>query len=347
MRRLAFVAAAFVLVSCGPQVEIDDAGSAGDSGTVGSSGDGGDGAIPPAPATTATPMPPNPTTPTSLSDTASMTMTTSPTTQSDVTTSEPPPPPGGACEDHFDCPTLLCLELSDAPPDPDAYCENAPAGGATRFTGTMRSISTQVPVPGSYVVVASALEAVTNPAMANPLAEGFTGRAGLLDITSPMPLAAQIGAVAIADAPGHYLSATGIAAPQDDGTYLPGNGVHDLWIVSTQDLELWSERLATEPELAPYLPLGELGGIVGILRDPEGVPRSGFFVGSDAPSSDAIIRFPTPDGMQADVTSELGLFIILNPALGETFSAVTFDVQSDSVAAASTNGVVFTVGLIL
>lgn len=347
MRRLAFVAAAFVLVSCGPQVEIDDAGSAGDSGTVGSSGDGGDGAIPPAPATTATPMPPNPTTPTSLSDTASMTMTTSPTTQSDVTTSEPPPPPGGACEDHFDCPTLLCLELSDAPPDPDAYCENAPAGGATRFTGTMRSISTQVPVPGSYVVVASALEAVTNPAMANPLAEGFTGRAGLLDITSPMPLAAQIGAVAIADAPAHYLSATSIAAPQDDGTYLPGNDVHDLWVVATQDLALWNEELAAEPQLAPLLPLGEAGGLVGIVRDPEGVPHSGIVVGSDSPGSTAIVRFPAPNGMQADATSELGLFIILEPSLGETFSAVTRDGETAPVVAASTSGVVFTVGVIL
>jgi hypothetical protein len=355
MRGLVIVGVGWMLAACGPQVDIDDAGQDTEPGSAGSGeGDGTSGGD-----ATTTPAPPCPTLgcgdggvpPEPTSATAVTTVATSETSETSetfsVTTDQPPEPPGAACEDHFDCPTLLCLEYSDAPPDPEAYCGNAPRGGATRFTGTVRTISDLTPVPNAFVVVASALQTLTNPAGATPFAEGFSAGGGLFDITSSEAIAAQIGVVAIVDAPGSYLSGTTIAAALDDGTYLPGNDAHDIWLVGTEDLGAWSEALALELGPQPFLPLGEAGGFVGLVRTPDGTPRSDVVVVPDALDSTAIVRYPSPNGLQTSATSELGLFVIVQPALAETFLVITPDGEASPITAASANGIVLTAGVIL
>lgn len=250
------------------------------------------------------------------------------------------------CADQLDCASGYCLSFSDAPPDENAVCESPPAGGATRVTGTVRSISTQVSAPGVSVAVASAIDAAINPFGVTPFAEGVTDNAGMVDVTSSGPLSAAIGVVAIAQREGFALTLTGVASEIPGGDYGPGNDVHDIWLVSTADLEQWNDLMASDVAAMPYLPVGEQGGLVGLVRAPDGSPVEGAVVASSSPDSAAVIRYVAPGDVVGGATTSTGVFIVLNPALAETFTA-SGPTGETSFVAGSAAGVVFAAAPIL
>lgn len=254
-------------------------------------------------------------------------------------------PDGEPCITHAECQSGYCLSYSDAPVDPNAICEPAPEGGNTRVTATVRSLTTQNIASGATVDIISALNAATDPVGATSLLGAVADGAGLVDGVTMDPLSAQIGVVARATTANFALSATGVAAPNDDGSYPPGNAVHDLWVIAQADVDYFNDALATDVDAAPFLPIGQEGGMVGIVRDETGTPVEGATVFSAAFESDAVVRYVGAAGANAEATDALGLFVVLNPALAEEFVVQT-DASENGFTAGSAAGVVFIVGVI-
>jgi hypothetical protein len=97
---------------------------------------------------------------------------------------------------------------------------------------------------------------------------------------------------------------------------------------------------AVDPAL---LPLGDAGGVVGMVRDATGNPVAGAVVASTNAGTSSLVRYLNIDGTFNEVaTSELGLFVILDPALPEDFEASVGGMVVGGGTAGSANDVVFT-----
>lgn len=255
-------------------------------------------------------------------------------------------PEGGACVSNSECMSLVCELYTDVADNKDGTCAATPEGGNTRIVGTVWDFASGAPVGGAALTVASALNAATNPTMVTPLVEVTAGGDGRVDGTSTMPISAQIGIVGLVSAADYYLTATGLAAPNDDGTYGPANDIHDIWAVAQSDLTAWSEALAMDADVpGDALPLGDAGGVVGVVRDiNNGAPVTGATVVSETDGSAALVRYLGDDGLfNVDGTGASGIFVILNPALAETFVAeMGGSAISGSGTAGSTDNAVFT-----
>jgi hypothetical protein len=252
---------------------------------------------------------------------------------------------GEACASNSECNSGLCLIYTDSPLNDDAVCAETPEGCNTRVTGTVFDFSDREPVSGETVRVVAALDAITNPAGATALMEGTTDGQGRIDLTSASPLSAAIAILAIAGGGDSYLTVTGLASPID-GSYPPGVGNHDMWVVPAATLTQWSEDLADDPGIPENaLPLGERGGIVGLVRDSTtGEPIQGATVAPTADSSNAVVRYlDDTGGFNEDVTGASGIFVIFGaPTTGETFAATVDGQQIASTQAGSANNVIFT-----
>src|SRR5690606_20548741 len=105
--------------------------------------------------------------------------------------------------------------------------------------------------------------------------------------------------------------------------YGPANTIRDIWVVPETALTDWSGYLEADSEFENALPLGEAGGVVGLVRDAEtGDPIAGaVVVPTNGDTSDAVIRYlnDAGDGFVTEATSGLGVFVIVKPGLGETF----------------------------
>lgn len=255
---------------------------------------------------------------------------------------------GEACTANSDCASGVCTIFTDVPLNADAVCDPTPsmtdAGCNTRITGTVFDFSTLMPSEGATMKVAAALNAITDPAGADALAEATSGADGRLDVTTEVPISAAIAIIALVEAPGAYLTATGLASPVEGSAYGVANGIHDLWLVPTASLDAWSAALATDVDVpAELLPLGDAGGIVGLVRDAAGMPIAGAVVEA-APGSAAIIRYVAADNtIVTDATTDTGIFVILGGAqTGEDYTAsVGGSVVADG-RAGTANNVVFT-----
>ncbi len=227
---------------------------------------------------------------------------------------------GAACTANSDCASGVCTIFTDVPLNADAVCDPTPsmtdAGCNTRITGTVFDFSTLAPTEGATMKVAAALNAITNPAGADALAEATSGADGRLDVTTEVPISAAIAIIALVEAPGAYLTATGLASPAEGSAYGVANGIHDLWLVPTASLDAWSTALGTDVDVpAELLPLGDAGGIVGLVRDAAGMPIAGAVVEA-APGSAAVIRYVAADNtIVADATTDTGIFVILGGML--------------------------------
>ena len=113
-------------------------------------------------------------------------------------------------------------------------------------------------------------------------------------------------------------------------------------------LDDWSAMLMDDEDFAGALPLGDLGGVVGKVRNSKsGEAFEGVeVVPRDPDTSMAVIRYLDEDkmGFNQDMTASHGLFVIVNPGLGENFDAVMGgevlpDIQG---TAGSASGAVFT-----
>ena len=116
---------------------------------------------------------------------------------------------GAACTSNGDCMSGVCLLFNDVPPTPDATCAPTPAACETRVTATLKNLSTGMPIGGSTVNIVKALDAITNPTGATPLASGMSGGDGRLDVTTDMAVNAPFGIVAIAGGGDFFTTATG------------------------------------------------------------------------------------------------------------------------------------------
>jgi hypothetical protein len=252
---------------------------------------------------------------------------------------------GDSCSSHSDCESGVCSIYTDSPINDDAVCEETPADCGTRVTGTVFDFSTLEPVSGETVRVVAALDAITNPDGATAIVEGTTDADGRIDLVSESPVTAAIAILAIAGGGDSYLTATGLASPVDGGGYPVGTANRDLWIVPTGVLAQWSEALAEDDGVpAGALPLGENGGIVGLVRDgATGDPISGAVVAPVADGSDAVVRYlDDTGGFSDDVTGESGIFVIFGaPTTGETFAATVDGTEIASTQAGSANNVIF------
>jgi hypothetical protein len=230
---------------------------------------------------------------------------------------------GEACTEHEECMSLLCELYTDITANQMGVCGPAVPGGNTRVTATVRDFATGAVVGGAEIVVASALNAATNPTGVTPILTTTASGEGVVDATSEMPISAQIGIVALVSAGGGYLTATGLASPNSGGGYDPGVGIHDIWSVQQADLDAWSTALGMDPMIdAASLPLGDAGGVMGLLRDgATGTPVEGATVVSANDSSAAIVRYLADDGsFGTDATGPSGIFVILDPSLAEEFT---------------------------
>lgn len=253
---------------------------------------------------------------------------------------------GEMCTLSDQCASGVCVLFTDAPPDPDGVCEPRPFDCSMRITGTVLDIVTQQPVTGADMIAAAALEIGLDPTGATPWATATSGDDGRVDTETFGPIEVPIGLSALTEHPDYSLTATGLAAPWGDVLTFPAaNDVHDLWIVSEANAATWSNLLALDPEIDPaHLPLGDQGGVVGLVRDAAGVPLANAVVTSeDGMSSSAQVRYVSLNGTLNDsATSSWGLFMIVDPALAEVFEVSIDGIAVGSATVGSANGVIFT-----
>jgi hypothetical protein len=257
---------------------------------------------------------------------------------------------GDACAANDECASGVCTIYTDVPLNEDAVCAAMPsmteAGCNTRVTGTIFDFSTLAPVEGATLKVAAALNAITNPAGADAIASATSDAMGRVDVTTEVPISAAIAIIALVEGPGGFLTATGLASPADGSSYAVGTGIHDLWIVPSASIDAWSTALEADAEVAPeQLPLGEAGGIVGLVRDAAGLPIAGATVEPADAGSGVVIRYIAADNtVVADATTETGIFVVLGAAqTGEDFNAIVDGNVAATGTAGSANGAVFTV----
>jgi hypothetical protein len=254
---------------------------------------------------------------------------------------------GAACVTNGDCASKLCEVFQDVPPA-EGTCEPAPDGCATRIMGRVLDFTTRDTVAGAELRVAQAIQASVDPVNAAAVAEGTSDAEGIIDTTSDGQITSPLGIVGLTAATDYYLTATGLASPAAGSNYGPANAIRDIWVVPTASVTAWSGFLENDAEFENFLPLGESGGVVGLVRDAAtGEPIEGAVVVPNNPdTSDALVRFlnEAGDGFTTDATSSQGVFIIADPGLGETFGVEIDGTKVDGISgtAGSANGAIFT-----
>jgi hypothetical protein len=267
---------------------------------------------------------------------------------------------GETCIENDECASNFCLGYTDAPNDPDAVCVLPPSACTTRVVGQVLEFGSGNVVAGANVKVTGAISASVNPVGATALAEGSTDDEGHYDLTTDDPVEQPLGIVGIVTGDGYHLSATGLASPVDDNSQLddegdptptnfygPANTIRDVWAVPLDTLAGWNAALEGDTELEGELPLGEKGGVIGFARSAEtGDPAPGItIVSTDGDTSDAIVRYlnEAGDAFDGTETASSGIFIIVNPGLGENFDALMGGEPTDAPTgtAGSTNQSLF------
>ena len=161
-----------------------------------------------------------------------------------------------------------------------------------------------------------------------------------------LPVMQAIAIIALVESASGFLTATGLSAPIDEAMNYPvGNGIHDLWVVPTGPLGEWSDSLAMDAEIsADQLPLGEQGGVVGLVRDATGAPIAGAVVAPVAGDSSAMVRYVNADNtVSTDMTTDTGIFIVIGAnQFGEDFEATLDGAPLASGTAGATDNAVFT-----
>jgi hypothetical protein len=228
---------------------------------------------------------------------------------------------GEPCLVNSDCASRACLEFRDH--DPKAVCVAAPPGGNTRLPGTLLTFPAGAPLPATDVKFVGLLAALLEGMNAKAVVMGSSDGAGLVDVTSAMPLQEGIGVTAMLGGGPIFTSCTGVASPMQ-GMYGPMSDRHDLWGVPSATVTQWSGFLMKEPALAANLPLGAQGGTLGLVRDSTGQPIAGAKLQSQNGNSKAQIRYLSENkqGFNPDQTASSGVFVVLGPALAERFELV-------------------------
>lgn len=168
----------------------------------------------------------------------------------------------------------------------------------------------------------SALDALTNPLLADPEGAGTSSAAGAYDFLSDGPLNAPIGVVGFFVGDGTHATSGAALVGDGDFGYPGGPDVHELWVARSVDLQSWSGALTGDVD-PDHLPLGEQGGIVGFVRDLDGDRVAGAVVAPENNGSSAQVFYPQADGsVVVTMTDATGLFVIVSgAATGEDYTA--------------------------
>ena len=252
---------------------------------------------------------------------------------------------GAMCILNADCASGVCEVYQDAPAPTDGRCVFAPVDCSTRFFGTVLDIARLDPVAGANVDIAALLQAATNPTGAMAIASGATDADGRFDAISDGPVSAPLSLQALTSASGYYLTASTVAFPFDGASsYAVASELRDVLIVPEASLDDWSDQLSMDASIDPgLLPLGESGGFVGVVRSADGRPIAGAVVRSTNDVSGALVRYLNDDGtMNEQETSDVGIFVIVDPALPETFEVEVGGTTVGGFEAASARNAVFT-----
>ncbi len=254
---------------------------------------------------------------------------------------------GEGCGANEECESGVCLLFQDVPLDATAVCGDVMPDCSTRVTGTVFDFSTRATLAGEEVRIVKALDALTMPATAEPVASGTADGDGRVDFVSDGAISSPIAIIATVGGEGtdYFITATGVAG--DDGGYAPGTGLHEFFAVPNASLDAWNTSLDGVAD-AKLLPVGAAGGIVGFVRDADGNPVAGATVGPDTDGSGATIYYPqADDSIDTTMTDETGLFIAVGgAATGEDYTASAGGLSGSGTAGSALN-VVFSLVLTL
>jgi hypothetical protein len=254
---------------------------------------------------------------------------------------------GEPCTSNGECASKLCEVFQDVPPV-EGTCEPAPDDCRTRIMGRTLDFMTREPVAGASLRVAPAIMASVDPVNAMGVATGTSAADGIIDILSDGQIVSALGIVGLTEADGYYLTATGLASPAEGTLYGPANAIRDIWAVPSSALTLWSNVLAEDETFDNLVPLGDNGGVVGLVRNgTTGEPIAGAIVfPTNGDGSNALVRYLSQDAddIVETETSQHGVFIIVQPALAETFGVMINGEPVEGVVgtAGSANGAIFT-----
>ncbi len=227
---------------------------------------------------------------------------------------------GEACGSNDDCASVACEKYRDAEA---GTCVAAPPGGATRVTGTIIDFTTGAAAGSVDLKVVGALAVLTDPVNAKAVAMGTSDASGKVDFVSAAPVKEGIGLIGLVTGGSFYLTATGLASPGPGNAYGPMTTARDIWGVPSAKLTEWTTMLMADADVAASLPLGEKGGVIGLVREgATGAAKAGAVIVPVAGTTGAKIRYLADDGMSfnSTATGTSGIFILLGPSVAEEFS---------------------------
>ena len=120
---------------------------------------------------------------------------------------------GESCAGNAECEAGVCLLFQDVPLDDTAVCGDVMPDCSTRVTGTVFDFLSREALGGEEVRVVKALDALTNPGGAEPVASGTADGEGRVDFESDGPISSPIAIIATVGGDGtdYFLTATGVA----------------------------------------------------------------------------------------------------------------------------------------
>ena len=258
-------------------------------------------------------------------------------------------PNGATCREIDDCASGLCAVYSHTPTDVDATCVAAPPPGDIHVFGNVRDFMSNELMPNVTIKLGGALDISMNPTGFPVVATLTSDASGIVDgVLSGDETDVSLGIIAVIEADGYYPTSTGLVKPEAGCDMYPA-GIRnpDLKVMKTTDLTRLSDTLlASYPALADHLPLGQKGGVVGIIRNVDtGETVSGLTLRSTHDGSVAEIYYlnEAEDAFDMVASTASGIFVILKPGMAETFDAM----QNDTIVSRRPATIGETAGILL
>ncbi len=257
---------------------------------------------------------------------------------------------GDHCLEMEDCASGFCTTSSHAPADKDAICAKAPAVGDIHLLSTLTDFMTGDIIPNQTLKVGGGFDVSQNPTGFPVAAEITSDKNGKIDElltgkTTKLPLAI----VVVGEAKDYYPTSTGVSTPEAGcGIYPPATRNADLKMIKKADLTALSDALKNSyPDESDNLPLGDKGGVLGVIKFVEtGAGVKDTVVKSTIDTSKTRIYYlnKAQDGFTKDKTSENGIFILIKAGLAEEFVAYKNNkiISRRPATAGETSGVLFT-----
>ncbi|MCP4604626.1 MAG: hypothetical protein GY847_29585 [Proteobacteria bacterium] len=234
---------------------------------------------------------------------------------------------GESCYQNNHCKSNYCNIWHTIPLDPDAACADGPPKGLL-LRGTAIEFPTRKLIPGAKVQFVNAIESATMGCSSKPIGEITTDELGRFELLlREEDMNDPLGIIAHTNLDGYYFTGNGIASPVD-GKYGPGSDGHHALAVPEALLNKISTLLENHPTAKNYVPLGEKGGVIGeigTLSDGKGI-EGAYLRSRKGDDSETVVLYPNEDftALQ-DSTSSTGIYIGVNPDIGEKFDAYKKD----------------------